>query len=156
MLAGRQRYDKLLDERSHIAVAYHGTFPFLDAEDRCRDFYRQVLTHLDLTCQPPVVFDITARQMHHLGGKHLASALHHLHSALGTAALAAASRRQEHIGIGKRRQQISARRHMHVFVFVDCDGDIAAFDKVVLGYEQYRHQHQCDDEKYTYGCPDGQ
>jgi len=148
VLARRQRYLELLDERRHVAVRDHRALPLLHAEDRLVDLDLEVALDLGLASETPMVLDLLAREMRALGVENLAAALEHLTLTLCATGLAATGRGQENaVGI-ERRHQAVALCHFQFLVIVDRDGNIAAGAEKLLGHQQNDDEQEYHDEEY--------
>ncbi len=90
MLTLGKLHDKLLDKCGHILVGDNFAFPFLDIEGCFIDMDFHVAFHFHLASETPVVFNLTASEMHSLCGQHIAAAFKNLHFALAAAAFSAA------------------------------------------------------------------
>ena len=82
MLSRGQLHLELLDECSHVLVRDDGALPFLHAEYGLVNLQREVVLHLHLAAQTPMVFLLLAGEMHGLGRQNLAAAFQHLALAL--------------------------------------------------------------------------
>ena len=125
MLASRQLYLELLDERSHVLIADNGTLVLLDAENRLVDMNLQVALHLALTAEAPVVLDLLTGKVGLLRVENFAPTLKNLNLTLSAGCLTTAGRRQEDAVLVESCHQVVALRHVDGTVAVNLDIHVA-------------------------------
>ena len=146
MLARRQLHLELLDKGGHIAVGDNRAFILLDAEYRLRHGNLQVLFHLHLASQTPMLLYLLAGEETHLGGQDGAAAFQHTAFALSAGAFSAACRGQVNLLLGQRRDKGVARGHSQFLVVVNRDCHIALRHQFVSQHQKQCHQQQDDDQ----------
>ena len=136
MLASGELHYELLDECGHVLVAYHLALEFLDTEDALGNEDFEVLAHLYLASEPPVVLLLLAGEESHLGGQDAAAAGEHLAFAHAAASAASAGRGQEYLLVGEGCQQGRAGIDIEDSLpVVDVNLDVALRGQLGLGHQ---------------------
>ncbi len=152
MLTRGQLHLEFLDEGGHVAVAHHGAFVFLDAEDALGQLEAEVFLDLDLASEAPAFLLLLAVEEAFLGGQYLAAALDDAALALAAAALAATGRGQVYARLAEGGDESAAGGHVVLLVVVDGDFHVALGYQLGTQDEQRCHQEQDDDEDDCNGC----
>ena len=148
VLAFGQLDDELLEEGRDIAVRDHGALPLLDAEHGFGNLYLEVLLHLDLASQAPVLLGHLARDETGLGGQDVAATLDHLAFAHAARTAAAAGRRQEDLVVGQRcEQRRAAFGRNDLLAAVDVDRNFARRGQFGLCKEKQPHEDKGHHQK---------
>ena len=148
VLAFGQFHHELLEEGRDIAVRDHGALPLLDAEHGFGNLYLEVLLHLDLASQAPVLLGHLARDETGLGGQDVAAALDHLAFAHAARTAAAAGRRQEDLVVGQRcEQRRAAFGRDDLLAAVDVDRNFTRRGQFGLCKEKQPHEDKGHHQK---------
>ena len=147
MLALGQCDDKFLDEGGDVVIGDDGAVPLLDAKDGLRYADLHIVLHLDLAGEAPVILDLLAGEVGHLGGEDLASALHHLAAALTAGALTSAGGGEEDALVLERIEERAAHGYGVGLVVIDRHLDVADLHELRLGEEEDDDEEQDDDEE---------
>ena len=143
-----QSHDKLLDERSHVVVRDNRTFIFFDVEHRFGHFDFEVVFHLHLATEAPVVGLFFAREVYGFGRQYFAATFGNAAFALSATTFTATSRRKEHAVRLKSGEQSASRVGIDVFfAAVDVDFHLSRWHKVVLSHKQHNHKEECNNQE---------
>ena len=97
MLSRRKRNLELLDERSHILVAYYCALPLLYAKSGVRNNNLHILLNLNLATKSPVVENLFSGKETNLCWKDGTATLYNTALALSAGALSTAGRGKEYL-----------------------------------------------------------
>ena len=150
MHAFGQLHLELLDKGSHIAIADHCAFVFLDVEHRLRHHNLQIFLYFHLTAQAPKLLDLFAGEESHFGRQYRTASFHHATFALAAVTLAATGRRQENLLLGQSGHQRVARLDLQRFVIIDGNLHLAFGHEFVAHPKQQGNEQQHDAEENCY------
>ena len=138
-----QFHDELLDKGRNVAVRDHLALPLLDAEHGFGNVDFQVLLHLDLTPQTPMILGHFTRNEARFGRQDVAAAFEHLAFAHAARTAAAAGGRQKDVVVGERyEQRRTALGGQHLLAVVDVDRHVARRRELRLRIEKQPHQNE--------------
>ena len=148
VLTLRKLHHELLEEGRDIAVRNHRALPLLHAQNSLRNPDLQVVLHLHLASQTPVVLGHLPRDEARLRGQDVAAALQNLALTHPARTAAAARRGKEYLVVGQRRQKRrAALRRNDLLAVIDVDRNGPRRRQLRLRVQKQRHQHQRDDQK---------
>ena len=123
-LALRHAQHELADEGGDAVVGDHLALPLVDGEYLVRHLHLQVVAHLDLAAQPPVLLGVAEIDVLLLGRQDVAAARHYLTAAHPAGTAAAARRRQHDPAARQRIEQGAAGIGLDRPRLVAIDGDL--------------------------------
>ena len=147
MLASGELHLEFLDEGGHIAVADHGAFVLLDAEDAFGQGEAEVFLDLHLATQAPAFLLLLAAEEAFLGGKDGAAAFDNAALALATRAFSAAGRGQVDALLAEGGDEGAAGGNVELLVAVDGDFHIALGHELGAQHKQQYHKQEYDDKE---------